>query len=86
MIEGLSDSGGGLGPFGKGLKQGKTRDLLSTLFSLGGMGEDEEDLSSFLSRAKPGSASPPMYDPQQLYGKLYSMYGGQKVRGGLLGS
>ena len=86
MIEGLSDSGGGLGPFGKGLKQGKTRDFLQTLFALGGGQEDEEDLSSFLSRPRMKDATPPMYDPQQLYGRLYSMYGGQKVRGGLLGS
>lgn len=54
---------------------------------LAGMGEDddEENLKSFLGRPQNGKASAPAYDPNKYYGGLYSMYGGRKVRGGLLG-
>jgi hypothetical protein len=46
---------------------------------------DEEDLSSFLGKPAQGKGGTPAYDPNKYYGGLYSMYGGRKVRGGLLG-
>lgn len=47
--------------------------------------EEEDDLSSFLGRAQAQKQSAPMYDPRAMYSGLYSMYGGRRVRGGLLG-
>jgi hypothetical protein len=55
------------------------------LKNLGKKSDDEEDTSSFIKTAKAQSGSPPVYDPNKYYGGLYSMYGGRKVRGGLLG-
>lgn len=73
----MSKGGGSLksffGKLGKGLMQNQ-------------QGEEEEaDLSSFLGRARTQKPSAPMYDPRAMYGGLYSMYGGRRVRGGLLG-
>ena len=50
--------------------------------------EEEIDLSSSLSPkiergGFAGRAS--QYDPARIYGGLYSLYGGRRVRGGLLG-
>lgn len=50
--------------------------------------EEEVDLSSSLSPkiergGFAGRAS--QYDPARIYGGLYSLYGGRRVRGGLLG-
>lgn len=43
-----------------------------------------EDMDGALTpQARRGGA--PVYDPAQLYGGFLSMYGGKKVRGGLLG-
>lgn len=70
--------------FGKG--KSKLGGILGKVGSSMGAGEDdEEDLSSFLSGAKLGRGNAPMYDPRKMYGGLYSMYGGRRVRGGLLG-
>jgi hypothetical protein len=50
---------------------------------------DEPDLSSFLGAPKiergtmTGAAT--QYDPRRIYGGLYDLYGGRRVRGGLLG-
>jgi hypothetical protein len=67
-------------------KGGKS-DVSEILKMLAGMGEDddEENLKSFLGRPQNGKASAPAYDPNKYYGGLYSIYGGRKVRGGLLG-
>lgn len=58
------------------------------LAMLSGMGDDEDEkdkLKSFLGRPQNGKPSAPAYDPNKYYGGIYSMYGGRKVRGGLLG-
>jgi hypothetical protein len=50
---------------------------------------DEPDLSGFLGAPKiergtmTGAAT--QYDPRRIYGGLYDLYGGRRVRGGLLG-
>jgi hypothetical protein len=90
MIEGMTNPAGGdgLGVFGKGMKTAKQRDIFRMLAGIsedGTMEDDEDKLKSFLSSPFAGKPSFPMYDPNQLYGKLYSAYGGQPVRGGLLG-
>lgn len=67
--------------FGKKIKKKKLSDIMS---ALSGMGDDEN--KEFLSSApKLQRANAPMYDPNQYYGGLFNMYGGRKVRGGLLG-
>jgi len=65
-------------------KKGGIMDILGQLSGAGAT-EDEEDLSSFLGKAAQGKGGAPVYDPNKYYGGLYSMYGGRKVRGGLLG-
>lgn len=60
-------------------------DRLSSAADAGGFGGEEEDLSSFLSGVRAQKGSAPMYDPNKYYGGMYSMYGGRRVRGGLLG-
>lgn len=66
-------------------KKGGLMDILGKLSGADSGAEDEEDLSSFLGRAAQGRGGVPAYDPNKYYGGLYSMYGGRKVRGGLLG-
>lgn len=69
-------------------KKGKSKKLTEMLSQLSGMGldeEDEESLKSFLGRPSNGKGAAPIYDPNKYYGGIYSMYGGRKVRGGLLG-
>lgn len=52
-------------------------------------GDEEVDLKSFVKHPGierggfAGRAS--QYDPSRIYGGLYSLYGGRRVRGGLLG-
>lgn len=70
MSQGGSKLKGFLGKLGKGLMENQG---------------EEEDLSSFLGKANQQKASAPMYDPRALYSSLYNMYGGRRVRGGLLG-
>jgi hypothetical protein len=94
MIEGLENPAGGdgLGVFGKELK--KKRRLSDTLKALSGLADDPmedpnsmfyQDLSADMAMPEPGRGSAPMYDPSRLYGRMYQMYGGRRVRGGLLG-
>lgn len=66
-------------------KKGSLMDILGRLSGAETDGEDEEGLSSFLGRPAQGKGIAPAYDPNKYYGGLYSMYGGRKVRGGLLG-
>ena len=67
--------------FGKKIKKKKLSDIMSEL-----SGMDEEDDGGDISvAARPKKAAAPMYDPNQYYGGLFNMYGGRKVRGGLLG-
>lgn len=73
------DKGGGVGGFSLGniLKNLKKKPE-----------EEEVDLSSSLSpKIERGSFAgrASQYDPSRLYGGLYSLYGGRRVRGGLLG-
>jgi hypothetical protein len=90
MIEGLENPAGGdgLGVFGKQIrKKRKLSNVLGELSKLSDADDEmyeDTDLSSFVS-AKPEHGGSPMYDPNQLYGRMYQMYGGRRVRGGLLG-
>jgi hypothetical protein len=90
MIEGLENPAGGdgLGVFGKQIrKKRKLSDVLGALSKLSDVDDEmyeDTDLSSFVS-VKPERGGSPMYDPNQLYGRMYQMYGGRRVRGGLLG-
>lgn len=88
MIEGLKNPAGpdGLGVFGKGKRQAALRNVLQALAGFGDDDEiDDENELSMLARVKPKSGSTPIYDPNRLYGSLYQMYGGRRLRGGLLG-
>lgn len=61
-------------------------DRLSNAAEAGGFyNAEDEDLSSFLTGARAQKGSAPIYDPNKYYGGMYSMYGGRRVRGGLLG-
>jgi hypothetical protein len=90
MIEGLENPAGGdgLGVFGKQIrKKRKLSDVLGALSKLSDVDDEmyeDTDLSSFVS-VRPERGGSPMYDPNQLYGRMYQMYGGRRVRGGLLG-
>jgi hypothetical protein len=66
-------------------KKGGLMDILGQLSGMGAEGGEEEDLASFLGKAAQGKGGAPVYDPNKYYGGMYSMYGGRKVRGGLLG-
>jgi hypothetical protein len=74
------------GLFGKKIKK---IDIVKILSGLSGMGEDDEDDEDDKKTNAPilklKKASMPKYDPKDLYGGFLSLYGGQKVRGGLLG-
>jgi hypothetical protein len=66
-------------------KAGKT-DISKILKALAGDEDiDEDELKSFLGKPQHGKGGIPAYDPNKYYGGIYSMYGGRKVRGGLLG-
>lgn len=81
----LRQAASGMGSFfGKKMKKA---DITKILSSLSGMGEDEEQDAEEMSAPslKPRKASMPKYNPKELYGGFLSLYGGQKVRGGLLG-
>lgn len=94
MIEGLENPAGGdgLGIFGKEIrKKRKLSDILKALSKLSDNSmEDEEsqyyqDLSMDMGMPDMGGRNAPVYDPNRLYGGMYQMYGGRRVRGGLLG-
>lgn len=63
----------------------KIEDYLRDRLLSGGRRGGGTDMTSILSAPTMQRPSAPMYDPAKLYGGLYSMYGGQRVRGGLLG-
>lgn len=67
--------------FGKKIKKKKLSDIMS---DLSGMNEEDDD-DDISVAARPKKAATPMYEPNQYYGGLYNMYGGRKIRGGLLG-
>ena len=72
--------------FGKKINKNKALEALKKLSGgLGGEdGEGEAKISqSLIPDGK--SAKAPKYGAKDLYGGFFSMYGGQKVRGGLLG-
>lgn len=60
-------------------------DYLRDRLLSGGRRGGGTDMTSILSAPTMQRPSAPVYDPAKLYGGLYSMYGGQRVRGGLLG-
>ena len=81
----LRQAASGMGSlFGKKMKKA---DITKILSNLSGMGTDEEQDAEEMSAPalKPRKASMPKYSPKELYGGFLSLYGGQKVRGGLLG-
>lgn len=72
--------------FGKKMSKNKALEALKKLS--GGLGgEDEEGEAKISQSLIPDgkSAKVPKYGAKDLYGGFFSMYGGQKVRGGLLG-
>lgn len=72
--------------FGKKINKNKALEALKKLS--GGLGgEDEEGEAKISQSLIPDgkSAKVPKYGAKDLYGGFFSMYGGQKVRGGLLG-
>jgi hypothetical protein len=72
--------------FGKKMSKNKALDVLKKL--AGGAEGDEEEGEAKISQSlipDGKSAKAPKYNPKDLYGGFFSMYGGQKVRGGLLG-
>jgi hypothetical protein len=72
--------------FGKKIKKKDITKILSDL--AGGKDDEDEDeggLRQLGPTAKGTLGSAPKYRPIDLYGGFLSMYGGQKVRGGLLG-
>lgn len=89
MIDGLDNpaDGDGLGIFGKDIrKKRRLSDILKALSQFAPEEEEDDEYggSDYLS-LKAQSGSPPVYDPNRIYGGLYKMYGGRRVRGGLLG-
>jgi hypothetical protein len=73
--------------FGKKVRKKDITKLLGDLAKTGSEEEDDEDGAPKLIGpvAKATAGSVPKYRPIDLYGGFLSMYGGQKVRGGLLG-
>jgi hypothetical protein len=72
--------------FGKKISKKDLKDVMKKLS--GGASESEEDGDMFSGMAGPPklkSPGAPKYNPNSLYGSLFSMYGGQRVKGGLLG-
>lgn len=82
ILDALLKSLSGSDSSDSGIKSFSSKNILK---NLGKKGTSEEDLSSFVSRPNVLKASAPVYDPNKYYGGMYSMYGGRKVRGGLLG-
>ena len=71
--------------FGKKMSKNKALEALKKLS--GGSEDDEEGEAKISQSLIPDgkSAKAPKYGAKDLYGGFFSMYGGQKVRGGLLG-
>lgn len=74
--------------FGKKIKKKDITKILGDLAKGGGDEEEDEEggIGQLGPVAKGTLGSAPKYRPTDLYGGFLSMYGGQKVRGGLLGS
>ena len=66
-------------------KKGQGIDMLLQMLSGANVAPEENNLESFLGKPMQQSGGAPAYDPKKYYGGLYSMYGGRRVRGGLLG-
>lgn len=73
--------------FGKKIKKRDITKVLGSLSKMGVSEEDEEDdeLSRLAPTPKGTRGKAPSYSPSNLYGGMFQLYGGQKVRGGLLG-
>lgn len=72
--------------FGKKMSKNKALEALKKLS--GGLGGEDEGGEAKISQSlipDGKSAKVPKYGAKDLYGGFFSMYGGQKVRGGLLG-
>jgi hypothetical protein len=72
--------------FGKKMSKNKALEVLKKL--AGGDEDEGEGGESKISQSlipDGKAAKAPKYSPKDLYGGFFSMYGGQKVRGGLLG-
>lgn len=72
--------------FGKKISKKDLKDVMKRL--AGGASEEEKSEDIFSGMAGPPklqAPSAPKYNPNSLYGSLFSMYGGQRVKGGLLG-
>lgn len=69
--------------FGKKIKKKKAYDAMMALAGQGD--ESEQDGMSMMPMPSGVKGSMPKYRPKDLYGGMFSMYGGQRVRGGLLG-
>lgn len=76
----------------KRLTEKKKNPLFDILSKLSGSVEaggfyspEQEDTSVSISAPRIKNPSAPVYDPNKYYGGMYSMYGGRRVRGGLLG-
>lgn len=81
-----TEQGDGISILGKKITKNKALEVLKKLS--GGLGaEDEEDGPKISQGMIPEgkSAKAPKYSAKDLYGGFFSLYGGQKVRGGLLG-
>jgi len=68
-------------------KSGKNKALEVLKQLSGGIGAEDEDGAEINQKLIPEGklAKMPKYSPQDMYGGFFSMYGGRKVRGGLLG-
>lgn len=80
-----AESGDSFSLFGKKINKNKALEVLKQLS--GGGGDDGEGDAKISQSLIPDgkSAKAPKYGAKDLYGGFFSMYGGQKVRGGLLG-
>lgn len=84
----IEQSGGdSVSVLGKKIKKNKALEVLKKLS--GGLSEEgDEDGEAKISQGlipDGKSAKAPKYSAKDLYGGFFSLYGGQKVRGGLLG-
>lgn len=80
-----AEGGDSFSLFGKKINKNKALEVLKQLS--GGGGDDGEGDAKISQSLIPDgkSAKAPKYGAKDLYGGFFSMYGGQKVRGGLLG-
>lgn len=67
--------------FGKKFKKKKALDVLKDLSGSGDDGEEDDDLFASVKPPTPKRAELPRYRAADLYGGLYSQYGGRKLPG-----